>query len=242
MTIRYLYHSGLSIECDECTVIVDYYLDECDGARSVQNGVVDDDLLTRPGKFYVLSSHSHGDHFNPIVLSWQQKRSDIQYILSHDILLSGKVPQADNIRFLNAGEAYRDNCISVDAFGSTDLGVSFVIRLCSKVLFHAGDLNNWHWNRQASSDFAQQAEQAYLLELSKISQNAPHLDVAMFPIDPRLGPDCGRGAEQLMQAMDVDALIPIHFSTDNGEPERYRAAHTEQHVVPLVQRGQTYTF
>lgn len=240
MTIRYLFHSGLSIECDDCTIIIDYFLDDCEGARTAQNGVVDDDLLKRPGKFYVLSSHSHGDHFNPVVLSWQQKRPDIQYILSRDIQTVGKAPQADNIHFLSAGETYSDDCLSVDAFGSTDLGVSFVIRACGKVIFHAGDLNNWHWKEEASADFANAAEKAYLMELNKIAQAAAHMDVAMFPVDPRLGPDCGRGAEQLMESIDVDVLIPIHFSMDDQQPLRYQSAHPDQNVVALIQRGATF--
>ncbi len=239
MTIRYLFHSGFAIESDHCTVVIDYFRDDCEGERSISHGVVTEEYLKRPGAFYVLSSHGHGDHFNPIVLQWQKIRPDIQYILSRDILLSGKAKAAQNVHPLQSGERYVDSLISISAFGSTDLGISFVLSLDQKVLFHAGDLNNWHWNREASPEFAADAERAYLLEVSRIKEKVQRLDVAMFPVDPRLGPDCGRGAEQLMAAIDVRTLIPMHFSTDNSEPLRFLKAHPE-HVVALTKRGETF--
>jgi len=240
MTIRYLFHSGFSVESQDCTIVIDYYLDSCEGNRTIEKGVVDDDLLSRPGRFYVLSSHSHADHFNPRVLDWQKKRKDIQYILSRDILLMGKAHQADNVHALISGDSYEDDCLRIEAFGSTDLGVSFVIQKDGLILFHAGDLNNWHWNREADAEFSQAAEQAYLLELHKLQQKMPHMDVAMFPVDPRLGPDCGRGAEQLLDAIDVKTLIPMHFSSDDREPLNFKNAHPNRSVIPLVNRGETF--
>jgi L-ascorbate metabolism protein UlaG (beta-lactamase superfamily) len=240
MTIRYLFHSGMAIEGEGFTVVIDYYLDTCEGERGIENGVVDERYLGRPGRFYVLSSHGHGDHFNPVVMAWQQHRPDIQYILSEDILMQHKAHRADNVHPINSGERYEDDVIAIDAFGSTDLGVSFALTLGGKTIFHAGDLNNWHWNLEAGPDFVQAAERAYLAELAPIAERYQRFDAAMFPVDPRLGPDSGRGAEQFMQAVDVGALIPIHFSTDDSEPARYQRLHPSQNVVVLSSRGQTH--
>ena len=240
MTVRYLFHSGFAIECDVCTIVIDYFPGDVTGAQTIENGIVDGNYLQRPGKFYVLSSHGHGDHFDPVVLRWQQQRPDIQYILSRDILLAGIAKTASNVHPLHVGDRYEDDCLRVDAYGSTDLGISFVLYVDGKVLFHAGDLNNWHWNREASAEFAKEAEKTYLLELSRIQANVPAMDLAMFPVDPRLGPDNGRGAEQLMQAIKVKTLIPMHFSSDPGEPVRFRDAHPDQHIVALTKRGETF--
>jgi len=109
-------------------------------------------------------------------------------------------------------------------------------------LFHAGDLNNWHGKEHGSKVFTQTMERDFLAELSRIANEVPRMDLAMFPVDPRLGPGCGLGARQLMQAIQVGALIPIHFSTDEREPFRYRDAHPEQNVVALTEPGQTYEF
>lgn len=39
----------------------------------------------------------------------------------------------------------------------------------------------------------------------------PHLDLAMFPIDPRIGTDFARGAEQLLDYVQIDCFVPMHF-------------------------------
>ena len=82
MTLDYIYHSGFAIEGENFTIIIDYYRDS-DGEN---DGIVHDSLLHRAGKLYVLSTHSHSDHFNPEILEWKQHRPDIQYIFSRDIL------------------------------------------------------------------------------------------------------------------------------------------------------------
>jgi L-ascorbate metabolism protein UlaG (beta-lactamase superfamily) len=241
MNIRYLFHSGFAVECEDCTVVIDYFLDECTGVRAIEQGVVTDAYVKRPGPFYVLSSHSHRDHFNPVVLDWQKTRPGIRYIFSRDILLAGKVQSNPNITALVSGQRYADERITVEAFGSTDLGVSFVIRLDGKTLFHAGDLNNWHWNREADAAFSANAERAFLTELDLIRKAAPEMDAAMFPVDPRLGPACGKGAEQFTSAIKVKTLVPMHFSFDDAEPLRYRNTHPEQPVEVLAVRGQAFS-
>ena len=51
--------------------------------------------------------------------------------------------------WLVKGCEYADANVSLRAFGSTDSGVSLLIRVGNCLLFHAGDLNNW---RPAQSD------------------------------------------------------------------------------------------
>ena len=78
MKLTYIYHSCFAIEGEWFTIILDYFKDA--------GGIVHDYLLTRPGKFYVMATHFHPDHFNPEVLRWKEERPDIIYIFSKDIL------------------------------------------------------------------------------------------------------------------------------------------------------------
>ena len=238
MNIRYLYHSGFAIEADGCTVVIDYYDDECVPPRRLENGVVDADLLSRPGKFYVLSSHGHRDHFNPVIMSWQEQRRDIQYLLSSD--LHASLGARENTLFLAPGESYNDGTLSVLAFGSTDLGVSFLLRIEDKILLHAGDLNNWHWENESSAEYVAQAQADYLAILQKIAKAAPQLDAALFPVDPRMGANGGRGAEQLTAAIRVGALLPMHFGNDFSFPASYAKAHPEQAVAVWSHRVEVF--
>lgn len=203
MKLTYIYHSGYAIEAENFTIIIDYYKDS-------ENEVVSNNLLKTKGKLYVLSTHSHHDHFNKEVLNWKNERPDIIYIFSKDIL-SHKLAKDSDAVYLDKSDYYKDETLSIQAYGSTDLGVSFLIKAEGKVIFHAGDLNNWHWNEESTEDEIKEAEDFYQKELDVLVANVKHLDLAMFPIDPRLGKDYMKGAEQFVDAIQTDILAPMHF-------------------------------
>ena len=125
MKLIYIYHSCFALVGESFTVIIDYYKDS---AQRPLVGVVHDELLKRPGKLYVLSSHSHTDHFNPEVLEWKKMHTDIQYVFSKDILENGEA-RLNDACYLSQGETWADGVLEVEAFGSTDLGISFFLRL-----------------------------------------------------------------------------------------------------------------
>ncbi|GAB6008944.1 MBL fold metallo-hydrolase [Dysgonomonas reticulitermitis] len=203
MKLTYIYHSGYAIEAENFTIIIDYYKDS-------ENEVVRNNLLNTKGKLYILSTHSHHDHFNKEILNWKNEHPDIIYIFSKDIL-SHKLAKDSDAVYLDKSGFYKDETLSIQAYGSTDLGVSFLIKAEGKVIFHAGDLNNWHWNEESTEDEIKEAEDFYQRELDLLAANVKHLDLAMFPIDPRLGKDYMKGAEQFVDAIQTDILAPMHF-------------------------------
>lgn len=208
MRLTYIYHSGFAIEAADFTIIIDYYQDSINKSQ----GVVTDRLLHRPKKLYVLVSHGHADHFNPEILKWREERQDITYIFSKDIEASSKTTLQDVI-FIDKDEQYKDDILQIDAFGSTDLGISFRIKGDNKVIFHAGDLNNWHWNEESTAEEIKDAEDFYIKELNHLAASTPFIDIAMFPVDPKLGKDYMKGAEQLLEKIPTELLIPMHFAT-----------------------------
>ena len=129
MILDYIYHSGFAIEAEGVTLIIDYYKDSSE--TELNKGIVHDRLLQRPGKLYVLASHFHPDHFNREVLTWKEQRPDIIYIFSKDILKHHRAQKEDAI-YINKGEEYEDDMLRIQAFGSTDVGISFLIHLQGK--------------------------------------------------------------------------------------------------------------
>lgn len=206
MKLTYIYHSGYAIETVDFTVIIDYYKDS---SENKEEGVIDK-LLKRSSKLYVLSTHSHADHFNPKILKWKEFKKDIVYIFSKDIL-DNNLAKSEDAVYLDKLETYKDSHLSVQAFGSTDLGVSYLLQIKDKTIFHAGDLNNWHWNEESTEQEIKEAEDYYERELQLLAANVKHIDLAMFPIDPRLGKDYMKGAEQFIDAIKVSILVPMHF-------------------------------
>lgn len=149
MILDYIYHSGFALEAEGVTVIIDYYKDSSEAEHS--RGIVHDYLLQKPGKLYVLATHFHPDHFNREILTWKEQRPDIHYIFSKDILKSHRT-QAEDAIYIKKGETYEDETLRIDAFGSTDVGSSFLIHLQDWSVFHAGDLNNWHWSEESTEE------------------------------------------------------------------------------------------
>ena len=166
MKLDYIYHSGFAIEADGITVIIDYYKDSSEEAPD--RGIVHDHLLKKPGTLYVLSSHFHPDHFNRDILSWKEQRPDIRYIFSKDILKHRRATAEDAV-YINKGDVYEDENIRIEAFGSTDVGISFLIDLQGMRLFHAGDLNNWHWSEESTPQEIRKAEGDFLAEIKKLA-------------------------------------------------------------------------
>ena len=167
-------------------------------------------LLNRAGTLYVLSSHFHPDHFNPEVLKWKEQKPDIKYIFSKDILKRRRA-KADDAIYLKKGDAYQDELLTIKAFGSTDVGISFLIETEGRRIFHAGDLNNWHWKDESTPQEVAEAEGNYLKELDIIAKETSVMDLVMFPVDPRLGTDFMRGAQQFIDRIKTSVFVPMHF-------------------------------
>lgn len=217
MKLTYIYHSGFAIEIADVTIIIDYYRD----SEGKDRGIVHDSLLHRKEKLYVLSTHSHADHFNPEILTWKELHPDIHYIFSSDIL-ENHLAEPEDAVYLSPSELYRDQILSIQAFGSTDIGCSFLIVVGEKLIFHAGDLNNWHWKEESTIAESKEYEDAYLHELDKLAKVTDRFDLVMFPIDPRLGREYMLGAEQFVSRFAVACFVPMHFQNQYEKASAFR--------------------
>lgn len=211
MKLDYIYHSGFAIEADDVTVIIDYYQDSSED--NSEKGIVHDYLLHKTGRMYVLASHFHPDHFNRDILSWKEQRPDIRYIFSKDIL-KHKRATADETTYLLKGSIYEDDHIRIEACGSTDSGISFLIDLQDRRIFHAGDLNNWHRGDESTPQDMRKADGDFLAEIKYLQQRTSAIDIAMFPVDSRIGIDYMRGASQFIERIKTAAFAPMHFGED----------------------------
>lgn len=205
MKITYLHNSAFTIAWPDHLVIIDYY--KHTPGNTIQDGVLRPVFFADVPRVSVLATHGHGDHYNPVVLTWSQQRP-IDYVFGFDLEKKVNHP---GVKFLRPGENIQLGDLKITAFGSTDEGVSFLLRKGQDSLFHAGDLNNWHWQEESTKEEIAQAETDFLRELQVISLQAQHLDVAFFPIDPRLTTDIHKGARQFAEVMRPKVLIPMHF-------------------------------
>ncbi|WP_294081772.1 MBL fold metallo-hydrolase [Proteiniphilum sp. UBA5384] len=240
MTITYIYHSCYLIEFEGFSMLFDYYKDvpREDGSEWVR-----DWLLNKEEELYVLCSHSHHDHFNPEILSWKERKKNIRYIFSKELLESG-VSKAEDALYLEKEEVYRDQRLMIKAFGSTDVGGSFLVEHNKRQFFHAGDLNNWHWSEEVSTEEALSYENHYLCELELLAEQVNRIYLAMFPVDPRLGKEFMRGPEQFVSRIRTDLFLPMHFGENYDKVNRFGeiAARYNCQYLPLFHPGQSFKF
>ena len=217
MELIYVGHSGFVFRGRECSVIVDFYKDS-DGGRG--EGVVAREVIPAKERLYVLATHAHADHFNPSVLKWYRRRGGVRYVFSSDIQVDDREAP---VCFLEKGGEWGDGVLRVKAFGSTDVGVSFLVEMEGERIFHAGDLNNWHWKDESTAEEARAANLAFLRELDVLSRQAGSVDVACFPVDPRLGADYALGARQFVDKVRPRVFVPMHFWGDSGKANAFQA-------------------
>lgn len=211
MTLTYIYHSGLMLEGVSVILIFDFW-------RDADNSIVERTLSTTHKRVYFLASHFHQDHFNPEILNLPVPHGEKKVILSRDIYRRRRAGTEGVTAYLRRGESYRDDLITVHAFGSTDSGVSWAVHVEDKDIFHAGDLNNWHWADESTPQEIKKREGDFLAILNDIRKECTAFDLVMFPVDPRLGSDFARGARQWLQYIPTRYFAPMHFP-----PARERA-------------------
>jgi L-ascorbate metabolism protein UlaG (beta-lactamase superfamily) len=227
MKITYIYQSCYILQDGGTAFIFDYYV-----APGAAGKAIVDEVLKSVKKLYVFVSHSHGDHYDKSIFNWGKIVPDITYILSDDI----SAKQAEKIVSLKKSEIYNDDVVFVKAFGSTDQGISFFIKYDEKLIFHAGDLNNWHWKNEVTDKEALGFEKFYLDELSEIKKDISYLDIAMFPVDPRMEIDFDRGAKQFIDTIEVKYFFPMHFM-GNFEALNGMEAYAGQNGTRFIRWG-----
>lgn len=233
--VNYLFNSGFLIETKNYLLIFDYYLDCVDeGQRDISNGVITEKELFTNKKILVFTSHGHEDHFNSGILGWKKIRQDIKYILSSDIELEDK---DESINIVSPYDTLDIEGISIKTYGSTDAGVSFWLKVDDVNIFHAGDLNWWHWFDEPE-DFNENQERVFKQEIERIKENK--IDIAFFPVDPRLIESYYLGGEYFIKELNPKILIPMHFGRDYEAIKKFtsKVANYETRVLKIAKRGE----
>ncbi|MFA5527621.1 MAG: MBL fold metallo-hydrolase [Peptostreptococcales bacterium] len=198
VNIKYIFHSGFSVEIGSRLFVFDYFRGNLD--------------LPSDKDIVVFSSHNHPDHFTPQIFNWGKSQSNIRYILSSDIEmdLPPSISQ-DQVSFMSPYEDFQIDDIHIQTFGSTDAGVSFLITYKGITIFHAGDLNWWYWWGETAEEI-KLAEELFKAEIDKI--RGRQIDIAFFPVDPRLEHNYHLGGQYFIQEIGPKIFIPMHFGHD----------------------------
>lgn len=200
-TVTYFHHSGFSVAVRDTLLVFDYWRGEHEELPDYAQ--LDNRDFEGYKRVLVFVSHDHEDHFDEVIYSWDHQRLPITYIVSDDLPIGkrGKrVKPGDN---LTVGD------VEIQVYSSTDKGVSFYVTVHGLHVFHAGDLNLWHWREESTLREIAQAEKDFYAAMAPI-ERLP-MDIAMFPVDPRMGGLYEAGANYFVMSVKPRLFIPMHW-------------------------------
>lgn len=205
--VVYLNHSGFAVDTGNHVLVFDYYKDESQGLSP---------MLMKHKKIWIFSSHAHHDHFNPAVGQWQEQVK--KYVFSQDIqaVPSVKSINQDKVLYMPPYEQLQYEGVRVTTYGSTDEGVSFLVEADGWKVFHAGDLNWWHWKGDTPENI-QEAERLFRKEMQHLE--GVRADIAFFPVDSRLEDCRTMGIEFFCRTVPVQQLITMHAFGEVWQPQ-----------------------
>ncbi len=199
--VTYYHHSGFTVEVMDTLLVFDYWRGE--NGELPENVQLREQDLAGHKRVLVFVSHSHEDHFDDIIYSWDYQRLGITYIISDDLPIGKRGKRVKPGDTLTVGDA------EIRVFDSTDKGVSFYVSLYGLNIFHAGDLNLWHWREESTLREIAQAEKDFYAAMAPID-HLP-MDIAMFPVDPRMGGLYEAGANYFVMSVKPRVFLPMHW-------------------------------
>lgn len=203
MKVTYVYHSCYIVELDHEILVFDYFMGKLPE-------------FNKSKKLYFFASHKHQDHFSMNVFKFAEKYPDIKYIFSNDIRISEKYLEQNGyskelknkiIRVGKHDEKLIDG-IKVETLKSNDAGVAFIVTAEDKCIYHAGDLNWWHWEGEPES-YNSALEFKYTMEIDKLKERK--IDVAFVPLDSRLNTSFYKGIDYFARTTKAELIFPMHM-------------------------------
>lgn len=222
--VTYLDHSGFLVELEDAYFLFDYYK-----GRLPQ--------IDLEKKMFVFVSHAHHDHYRKDIFNLRKHFREIRYVLSSDI----EIKAEKDIVQMQPNEKKEVMGAEIRTLRSTDEGVAFVVHYAGKTIYHAGDLNWWHWegedpvwNRNMEADFRRYAEPL----------RGRKIDLAMLPLDPRLGEDGFRGPRYFLELADIRRFLPMHQWGNFNFTNQFLSCYTSftSRTVYVNRVGQVFTF
>lgn len=188
MKVTFIEHSSFMVEMEQNVLLFDYYQGEIpsfDGSKTL----------------YVFASHSHADHYDPAIWKLKEQYKDIHYILSDDI------KDNEGAVVMKAHEKKEVAGIKIETLRSNDMGVAFLVKVEGKTIYHAGDLNWWHWNGESEED-NEYYKKTFQDEMKYLE--GKKIDLAFMLLDPRQEDKYCWGMNYFLEHTDSKVVFPMH--------------------------------
>lgn len=232
--VTFFYQSGFTVAIGKTLLIFSYW--QADDDKIPESHCLSERDFKGFNNIVVFVPRNSAEHHDPVIYTWK-KSFPITYVVSSDA--KGSVPEDVNARIIREGESLSVANVRVTAFGSTDAGISLLVKTGGLRIFHAGDLNLWHWREENTLREITRAEDDFYRVVSTLPND--RLDICMFPVDPNLGGFYDAGANHFIMSKKPAVFFPMHWGSRSEIAEDYaRRMHTVHTTVhALVEPRET---
>ncbi len=204
--VTYFYQSAFTVTLNKTLMVFSYR--QTGLSQVAENQRLNDKDFQGFNNILVFVPNASAEHHDTAIYEW--KRSfPITYILPQDAARSA--PRAANVRVCREGDHFTVGHSEINVYGSTDTGLSYLVSAEGVNVFHAGDLNLWHWREENTLREIGKAEALFYEKVKQIPRDRIH--ICMFPLDPNLGGLYDAGANHLIMSLRPRVFFPMHFGS-----------------------------
>ncbi|MBO5072199.1 MAG: MBL fold metallo-hydrolase [Eubacterium sp.] len=222
MRVTFIAHSGFLVETASAYFLFDYFKGEIPE-------------LDQKKPLVVFVSHSHRDHYNPVVFDLFETYPWVHYVLDKDCGIKWKLREcadqgtdlAAKLTRVRKNQTYEltipdGGTLQITTLRSTDAGVAYLLDYGGLRIYHAGDLSHWIW-KDKPEDYNRRMAERYLREMEKLKGIT--VDVAFVPLDPRLLQDTPVGLEVFLEHVQAGKVFPMHVWEKFSVIQRFVKEH-----------------
>ena len=132
---------------------------------------------------------------------------DVEYVFPKDIRIAKK-EQRESEHFMRKRDEITVGDTKVKSLRSTDEGVAFLVRCENRIIYHAGDLNWWHWEEEDDA-YNRMMRGDYQKEIETLA--GEKIDLAFVVLDPRQEEQFYWGFDWYMRHTDTKIVFPMHM-------------------------------
>ncbi|MCD7750607.1 MAG: hypothetical protein LUI10_02515 [Lachnospiraceae bacterium] len=242
MKITYTGQNGYVVETKIANIVFDF----CGGVLPA---------MSQNLPLLVFVSHGQADHFDPVIFSFVSEYPNVQFFLSHDILLTEDVQKQygitrsmmKKISFLPEGvrrviplkaENGENDYIILETIKTCKEGIAWLLNIAGKRIYYAGDMNWWVWESDSRQVFNQRtARFKHYMETLYDRE----IFLAFADLIPEQGKYSRLGIEYLLNTAYVANVVPMGFGNDAQAVLAYRqerdVKNQQTEVIALTRSG-----
>lgn len=243
-SLWYLGHCGWAVKTEDHFLVFDYWSGSggAPEAPSLVNGRIDPAEIAGEN-VYVFITHEHGDHYDPVINSWDGEIENLTYVFGFSPELTPAYRDSGYTGPAYTGMGPREYAeiddIGVRTIAANDAGVGFLVEVDGLTLYHAGDHAGW----------ADGERDGFFSEIDYLAPFVDELDVAFLNVTGCHAHDPERlmeGNIYTLSTLDPNVLIPTHaigreYVYGEAAEEMAAAGVTTSVCLPDF-RGDSYTY